>query len=293
MNDANVSVIIPCYKMGRFVGAALESVGSQTYSDWEIIVVDDAGPEDGTRQTVADFGRRYANHRVEFIRHETNRGVGAARNTAIRASKGRLLAFLDPDDIWFPSHLEIHIRIRSSPEQIGLVSASMVEMFSEKPGDRPSANWGYTEWEARVFPASLGLRNGMNPSAVVISRENSLGEVRFEESPVLQHVEDWDLWFDLVAKGYLFRFTPAITVWYRKHSGGATADSVREMKRFKALAAKNMSQWLPLLANASFETLARIEGVEQRLAAVEKSFLSRLEKWGRRRISRFVRHFRR
>jgi glycosyltransferase involved in cell wall biosynthesis len=115
-----VSVIIPCYKMGRYVGEALASVGSQTYSDWEIIVVDDAGPEDGTRQEVADFARRFQDHRVELISHEVNRGVSAARNTAIRHARGKFLAFLDPDDLWLPEKLAKQIRIFESGKNIAI-----------------------------------------------------------------------------------------------------------------------------------------------------------------------------
>jgi glycosyltransferase involved in cell wall biosynthesis len=77
-----VSVIIPAYKMGQFIGEALDSVGAQTYPYWEVIVVDDAGPEDGTRAAVKAFAAKHPEHRIDYIRHETNQGVSAVRNTA-------------------------------------------------------------------------------------------------------------------------------------------------------------------------------------------------------------------
>lgn len=64
-----VSVIMPCYKMGRFIGEALESVGKQTYTNWEVIAVDDCGPEDGTHKIVKDFASKHLDHRIEYIRH--------------------------------------------------------------------------------------------------------------------------------------------------------------------------------------------------------------------------------
>jgi glycosyltransferase involved in cell wall biosynthesis len=106
-----VSVIIPCFKMGRFIGEALASVGTQTHGNWEVIAVDDCGPEDGTRQAVADFARQFPDHRVEYICHAANRGVSAARNTAALAAKGKFLAFLDPDDLWLPEKLQKQLQV--------------------------------------------------------------------------------------------------------------------------------------------------------------------------------------
>ena len=61
-----VSVIMPCYKMGRFIGEALESVGKQTYTNWEVIAVDDCGPEDGTRKAVEFFAKQFPNNRINL-----------------------------------------------------------------------------------------------------------------------------------------------------------------------------------------------------------------------------------
>src|SRR5215831_13863239 len=100
-----VSVIIPSYKMGAYIGEALQSVGGQSYRRWEVVVVDDCGPDDGTYDVIKAFRTSFPDHRVECVRHPTNRGVSAARNTAIAAAEGEFLAFLDPDDSWFPDHL--------------------------------------------------------------------------------------------------------------------------------------------------------------------------------------------
>ena len=102
MSAPAFSIIIPAYKMGRFIGEALASVGVQSCRDWEVIVVEDCGPEDGTEAIVRDFAKAHPNHRVEFIRHERNTGVSGARNTAIAAARGDFLAFLDPDNYWLP-----------------------------------------------------------------------------------------------------------------------------------------------------------------------------------------------
>ena len=90
-----VSVIIPAYRASRDIADALASVFSQTFTDFEVVVVDDGSPDAAELEVaVAPF-----RDRIRFI-VQPNRGAGAARNTAIRASTGRLLAFLDADDRW-------------------------------------------------------------------------------------------------------------------------------------------------------------------------------------------------
>jgi glycosyltransferase involved in cell wall biosynthesis len=94
MNDL-VSVIIPTYNCARYLPEAIGSVLSQTYGNWEMIIVDD-GSDDGTDSLVAGMEEP----RIRLFRHEARRGAAAARNTALREARGRWIAFLDSDDIW-------------------------------------------------------------------------------------------------------------------------------------------------------------------------------------------------
>lgn len=93
-----VSVLIPAYNSGRFLGDAIESVLAQTFSDYEIIVVDD-GSTDNTAQVVARYPQ------VKYIPRE-HCGVSAARNAAVAAATGEIVAFLDADDLWVADKLE-------------------------------------------------------------------------------------------------------------------------------------------------------------------------------------------
>jgi len=95
-----VSVVIPAYNAGRTITAALASVFAQTYRDFEVIVVDD-GSTDDTPRRLADW----ADYRVVVVR-QPNSGPAHARNEAIARARGRLVAFLDADDIWLPRKLE-------------------------------------------------------------------------------------------------------------------------------------------------------------------------------------------
>ncbi len=96
-----VSVVIPTYNRAYILGDALESVLSQTYLDYEIIVVDD-GSTDKTRELVES----YQSDKIRYIRHEHNRGCSAAYNTGISAASGNFIAILDSDDQWKRDYLE-------------------------------------------------------------------------------------------------------------------------------------------------------------------------------------------
>ena len=94
-----VSVVIPAYNQAKYLGDAIQSVLSQTYRDFEIIVVDD-GSTDDTPLVVSQLGGN-----LHYIR-QTNQGLAGARNTGIRNAKGSYIALLDSDDIWLPEFLQ-------------------------------------------------------------------------------------------------------------------------------------------------------------------------------------------
>jgi len=95
-----VSIIIPAYNTALYIGEALDSIFRQTFNDYEIIVVNDGSPDTPNLEAaIAKCGRE-----IRYMKQE-NRGPAAARNLGIRHARGRFLAFLDGDDIWFPDFL--------------------------------------------------------------------------------------------------------------------------------------------------------------------------------------------
>lgn len=106
-----VSVILPTYNRPTLLRRAIASVLRQTYRDFEVLVVDDASEHD-PGALVQDMG----DERVRLLRHAENRGNAAARNTGIRAARGRFLAFLDDDDEWLPEKLEVQVAVLESSD---------------------------------------------------------------------------------------------------------------------------------------------------------------------------------
>jgi len=99
-----VSIIMPTYNCGRFIGESISSVLAQTYTQWELIIVDDLSTDD-TDAIV----RCHTDKRIRYMRNERNMGAAMTRNRALQEARGRYIAFLDADDMWFPEKLEKQI----------------------------------------------------------------------------------------------------------------------------------------------------------------------------------------
>lgn len=103
--DELVSIIMPSYNTAKFISETIESVLAQTYSNWELIIVDDCST-DNTDEVVKSF---LSDDRIKYIKNEKNSGAAVSRNRALREAKGKWVAFLDSDDLWFPEKLEKQI----------------------------------------------------------------------------------------------------------------------------------------------------------------------------------------
>lgn len=100
-----VSIIMPSYNTGRFIRETVESVMAQTYTNWELIIVDDCST-DNTDEAVSQY---LLDARIRYIKNESNSGAAVSRNRALREAKGKWIAFLDSDDLWEPDKLQKQI----------------------------------------------------------------------------------------------------------------------------------------------------------------------------------------
>lgn len=105
MKDELISIITPTYNCAKFIGKTIESVLSQTYKNWEMIIVDDAS-KDNTEEVVSN----YKDDRIRYIRLTENSGAAIARTRAMQEAKGKYMAFLDSDDLWKSNKLESQIK---------------------------------------------------------------------------------------------------------------------------------------------------------------------------------------
>jgi glycosyltransferase involved in cell wall biosynthesis len=176
-----VSVIIPTYNRVGCLREAVDSVLSQGFRGFELIVVDD-GSTDETPQLLREYGDS-----IRVLRQE-NRGVSAARNAGIAAGRGELIAFLDSDDIWLPGKLACQVDFfRQNPELL----ICQTEELWVKNGRRVNPGQRHRKRGGMIFEPSLALCL-VSPSAVMLRRELFDRVGFFAEH--LPACEDYDLW---------------------------------------------------------------------------------------------------
>jgi len=118
-----VSVIIPCYNGEKFIADAIESVLNQTYQNWELIIIDD-GSTDNSEDIVKKI---ITDSQIKLIKHKYNKGIAKTKNTGIANAKGKYIAFLDQDDIWLNSKLELQLKcFELANSDIGVVCTGMI-----------------------------------------------------------------------------------------------------------------------------------------------------------------------
>lgn len=182
-----VSIITPAWKAERWIAETIESVLAQTYSNWEMWVVDDCSP-DHTADIVLQYAAR--DSRVRLIRQPVNGGPAAARNAAILAAHGRWLAFLDSDDLWLPEKLAAQLSFQ--------VGQSAVLTYTEFR--RMSATAGVIGRQITV-PDSLTytqlLGNTAIATSTVIVDRHLAGEVRLKP----MYYDDFGCWLDILRSG--------------------------------------------------------------------------------------------
>jgi glycosyltransferase involved in cell wall biosynthesis len=207
-----VSVVIPTYNSATLLCEAVESVLEQTYQDFEIIVVDD-GSTDNTRQMAEVF----RGPKVKYI-FQPNQGPPVARNTGIRASSGRLVAFLDADDIWLPFKLELQVKALENSPQAGL---AYCDMFLYDMDQQAVIGAPFLQRCPRPPPrgevfAELSHRFFGHPSTTIIRREVFDRVGFFDES--LRYCDDYDMLFRIASR-FEFELVSAPLVAYRFHKG--------------------------------------------------------------------------
>ena len=182
-----VSVVVPTFNRREVLPRALDSILAQTFSDWELIVVDD-GSADGTAELVE---RDYSDARLSV---QENRGVSAARNAGIASARGEWIAFLDSDDAWLPEKLERQMEALESEPGHRLCHTEEIWI---RDGQRVNPAAKYAKAGGRIYQRCLPLCC-ISPSSVVMRRDLLQETGGFDES--LEVCEDYDLWLRVTAR---------------------------------------------------------------------------------------------
>jgi glycosyltransferase involved in cell wall biosynthesis len=216
-----VSVIIPAFNAATNIRQTLDSVCAQTYQNFEVIIVDD-GSSDDTTAIVEELVRQ--DSRFQLVRQE-NRGVGDARNAGIRRARGKYIAPLDADDLWYPEKLERQVaRIQQCGNETGLVYCWST--FIDGNGDFVDKA-RHLKVEGRLRHAFV-MRNIVENASIPLFRTNVFEKIGLyltrNEQGGAQGCEDWDLALR-IAEAFSIGVVPERLVAYRLRRNSMSADS--------------------------------------------------------------------
>lgn len=212
-----VSVIIPAFNVAKFIGDALNSALAQSFTDYEVIVINDGSPDTPElERTLAPYMSR-----IVYLKQE-NGGVSAARNTGIRAARGSLIAFLDGDDVWLPNYLEIQVKRIQADPSIDVLYPNVL-MFGDSSEDGEEFMTTCPSNGEVTFERLLRQECNVSNCSIV-RKETIIRAGLFDES--LRSVEDFDLWLRVIKGGGRIAYHRDVLARYRRRQGSLTADPV-------------------------------------------------------------------
>jgi glycosyltransferase involved in cell wall biosynthesis len=230
-----VTVIVPAYNAAATIDETLLSVRAQSHASLQIIVVDD-GSVDSTTQIVERHAQ--ADDRVALIRHPTNRGVAAARNTAIAAAKGDLIAPIDADDLWHPTKMEKQVAtLRRGGRKVGLVYTWSALLDEQS---RVTALAGQYLFEGNVLRSLCEFNLVGNGSSPLMRAEAVKQAGGYDASLVglnAQGCEDWALYL-AIAESFDFAVVPEYLTGYRGLPTSMSTDYGQMWRSFFLVEAK-------------------------------------------------------
>lgn len=213
-----VSIVMPVLNGERYIGEAIRSIVSQTYHDYELIVVDD-GSSDGTREQVESFMDKID---LKYVHHPVRQGIAPSMNDGVRHSSGEFIAFLDHDDAWFPCFLETQVNYLDEHRDVAMVHSDFQTTDTDgnvleesvarcRRRKRPS---GY------VFP-QLFMDSFIVGNSVLIRKECFTKLGLFDES---LRWGDYHMWMR-IARHYRVDYVDKVLTTYRQHPTQSTRSS--------------------------------------------------------------------
>lgn len=213
-NEGLVSIIMPMYNSAPFLREAIESVLAQTYTNWELLIIDDAST-DKSLEIAQEYSS--ANPKIRLLHNDRPiKMPSAPRNVGVQAANGRYIAFLDSDDQWFPQKLEQQLPLFAD-KRIAIVYSNY-EKIDEKStrANRVVAAPPFATYDSLLQGNVIGNLTGIYDT-------DKVGKANIQDV----HHEDYVMWLSILKKGYIARNTETTLAAYRETSRSVSSNKLK------------------------------------------------------------------
>jgi glycosyltransferase involved in cell wall biosynthesis len=221
-----VTIILPAYNDGHMIGETLSGLRSQTYSDWECVIVDD-GSSDDTKVAVAPILDSDPRFRYVF---QANQGLAGARNTGLRVAKGGYIQFLDSDDLIEPTKIERQLAYLVDHPEVDIVYGDSRTFYREDVREGPCSTWGEPELDRpRVHGSGPDVVLSLLRYTFIVHAPLLRASVVRDVGPFdtsLRFSEDWHFWVRCALAGKTIHHEPlpGTLAMYRRHASSMSAN---------------------------------------------------------------------
>jgi teichuronic acid biosynthesis glycosyltransferase TuaG len=213
--DALVSIVTPVYNAEKYIRASVESVLAQTYTNWELLIVDDCS-SDNTVAVVSAF----SDPRIRLFTLEFNSGPGIARDTAVGQAKGNYIAFLDADDLWYPDKLKLQLQWMQNHKQPFTFSFyDLVDENGDPTGMQVTAPLKLS-YRQLFYCNYVGNLTG-------IYSVDYFGKIPISR---IRKRQDWILWLEIMKQIKHARPVPQSLALYRIREGSVSSSKISLLK---------------------------------------------------------------
>lgn len=209
-----VSIIMPCYNAERYVAQSIESVLAQTYQNWELLITDDYST-DKSVEIISKYSKN--DDRINVMVSDEHQGIARTRNMSIARAKGKFVAFLDSDDIWYPEKLEKQVNFMLENNVTFTYSSYEIIDVQGKLKKKIVKDAG-------VMSYKKYLRNTIICCGTVVVDHEKTG---YFATPIIKTSEDMSLWLSIMKRGFNAYPVPGPLHKYRITPGSASSNKIR------------------------------------------------------------------
>lgn len=263
VSEKFVSIIMPAYNAEKYIEESIKSVLAQTFSNWELIIIDD-----GSTDLTSTIVKKYVvkDSRIVYF-FQSNKKQAAARNVGLKIAKGEWIAFIDADDLWVPNKLALQLELEFDADVIftgGIIYNEADEIVESYP-----TIFGF--FESQEMYVKLYSSNPI-PNLSVLFKSEWIKKSVFQcEKLEVWGCEDWDYWLKLAKNGATFFGINEMSFIYRVHPQGTSSNRIRML----------IAQFNALYYNIDYRLLSKKKIYEKLSELMEENIISLLLNNGR------------